>query len=63
MAVNETCGFVKWIAEATTAIRAELTVKELGRTIHAHPTFSESWMEVAHAVHGDCIHAPPKRKK
>jgi len=51
------------IAEATTAIRAELTVKELGRTIHAHPTFSESWMEVAHAVHGDCIHAPPKRKK
>ena len=51
------------IAEAATAIRAELTVKELGLTIHAHPTFSESWMEVAHAVHGDCIHAPPKRKK
>ena len=51
------------IAEATTAIRAELTVRELGRTIHAHPTFSEAWMEVAHAVHGEAIHAPPKRKR
>jgi dihydrolipoamide dehydrogenase len=51
------------IAEATAVIRAELTVAELGRTIHAHPTFSESWMEAAHAVHGTCVHAPPKRKK
>ena len=85
LAVGETTGFVKWIAdattgqllgaaavgphateliaEATTAIRAELTVQELGRTIHAHPTFSEAWMETAHAVHGEAIHAPPKRKK
>ena len=85
LAVGETTGFVKWIAdaatdqllgaaavgphateliaEATTAIRAELTVRELGRTIHAHPTFSEAWMEAAHAVHGEAIHAPPKRKK
>ncbi|MFO1478083.1 MAG: dihydrolipoyl dehydrogenase [Verrucomicrobiota bacterium] len=51
------------IAEAATAIRAELTVGELGHTIHAHPTFSEAWMEAAHAVEGECIHAPPKRKK
>jgi len=51
------------IAEATLAIRSELTAKELGDTIHAHPTFSESWMEAAHALHGTCIHAPPKRKK
>jgi dihydrolipoamide dehydrogenase len=50
------------IAEAATAIRNELTARELGRTIHAHPTFSEIWMEAAHAVHGECIHAPPKRK-
>ncbi len=84
LAVGETTGFAKWIAdaatgqllgaaavgphateliaEATTAIRAELTVQELGRTIHAHPTFSEAWMEAAHAVHGEAIHAPPKRK-
>jgi dihydrolipoamide dehydrogenase len=50
------------IAEAAAVIRAELTTAELGRTIHAHPTFSESWMEAAHALHGECIHAPPKRK-
>ncbi len=50
------------IAEATTAIRAELTARELGNTIHAHPTFGEIWMETAHALHGECIHAPPKRK-
>jgi dihydrolipoyl dehydrogenase len=84
LAVGETTGFVKWIADATTdqllgaaavgphateliaeatlAVRAELTVQELGRTIHAHPTFSEAWMETAHAVHGDAIHAPPKRR-
>ena len=51
------------IAEATAAIRSELTARELGRTIHAHPTFNEAWMEAAHAVHGEGIHAPPKRKR
>ena len=51
------------IAEATLAIRAELTAEEVGRTIHCHPTFSEAWMEAAHAVHGQCIHAGPKRKR
>ncbi len=51
------------VAEAAVAIRAELTAKELGRIIHAHPTFSEAWMESAHAVHSEAIHAPPRRKK
>jgi dihydrolipoyl dehydrogenase len=50
------------IAEAAAAIRAELTATELGRTIHAHPTFGEIWMEAAHAVYGESIHAPPKKK-
>ena len=50
------------IAEAATAIRNELTVEELGRTIHCHPTFSEAWMEAAHALHGECIHQPAKRR-
>ncbi|MBU6411117.1 MAG: FAD-dependent oxidoreductase, partial [Verrucomicrobia bacterium] len=84
IALDETTGFVKWIAddatdqllgaaavgpratdliaEAAIAIRAELTARDLGRAIHAHPTFSEMWMEAAHAVHGECIHAPPRRK-
>ena len=51
------------VGEAVTALRAELTATELGRTIHAHPTLSETWMEAAHAVHGECIHQPPKRRK
>ncbi len=85
MAVNETTGGVKWIADARTdqllgaavvgahateliaeagvAIRAEMTAAELGRTIHAHPTFGEAWMEAAHALHGEAIHAPPRKRK
>jgi dihydrolipoamide dehydrogenase len=85
IAVNETTGFVKWIAdaqtdqllgaaavgahateliaEATLAIRSELTTREVGRTIHAHPTFGEAWMEAAHALHGECIHAAPQKKR
>ncbi len=50
------------IAPATLAIRAELTAAELGRTVHAHPTFGEIWMEAAHALHGECIHAAPRKK-
>ena len=49
------------ISEASIAIRAELTAEELGNTVHAHPTFSEIWMEAAHALHGKAIHAPPSR--
>jgi len=48
------------IAEAATAIRNQLTVEELGRTIQCHPTFAEAWLEAAHAVHGACIHLPKR---
>ena len=51
------------IAEASLAIQSEQTYEELGRTVHAHPTFAEAWMEAAHAVAGHCIHAPPKHQK
>lgn len=50
------------ISEAVTAIRMELTASELGRTIHCHPTLSETWMEAAHVLDGHCVHAPPARK-
>lgn len=50
------------IAEATLAIRNELTADEVGNTVHGHPTMSESWMEAAHVLHNSCIHAPPKGK-
>jgi dihydrolipoamide dehydrogenase len=44
------------IAEACVALRGELTTEELVRTIHAHPTLSESVMEAAHGVFGSPIH-------
>lgn len=49
------------ISEMVVAVREELTVEELGNTVHAHPTFAEVWMEAAHALHKACIHAPPTR--
>jgi len=48
------------IAEAALAIRNELTLDEVGNTIHCHPTFSEAWMEAAHAFHNACIHLPKR---
>ena len=51
------------IATAALAVHNELTALEFGHTIHSHPTLSEAWMEAAHAVHGTCIHAAPKRKR
>lgn len=44
------------IAEACVAIQLESTADELGRTMHAHPTISESVMEAAEGVHNLTIH-------
>ncbi len=44
------------IAEACVAMQLESTAEELGRTIHAHPTVSESVMEAAEGVHDLTIH-------
>ncbi len=51
------------ISAAATAVQAELTAAEFSQTIQAHPTLSEAFMEASHAVHGQCIHAPPPRRK
>jgi len=51
------------IAEATTAIRAELTAAELAQTIHCHPTFAEAWMEAAEVLLGEPIHTILKKKR
>ncbi len=48
------------IAEAALALRNELTLDEVGNTIHCHPTFSEAWLEAAHAFHGACVHLPKR---
>lgn len=84
MAINETVGFCKIIADAKTdqilgvhivgphatdliaeacpALHLEITAKELGKAIHAHPTLGEAMMEAAHAVHGESAHIPSKRR-
>ena len=44
------------IHEAIVAMHLESTAEELGRTIHAHPTVSESVMEAAEGIHDLTIH-------
>ena len=44
------------VAEAVMALRMEVTVEELIRTMHAHPTMSEAVGEASHAAHGAAIH-------
>ncbi|MGH9220226.1 MAG: dihydrolipoyl dehydrogenase [Vicinamibacterales bacterium] len=44
------------VAEAVVALRMEVTVEELIKTIHAHPTMSEAVGEASHAAHGAAIH-------
>lgn len=53
------------IAEMAALIRAELTVEELARTVHAHPTLAEAWQEAAEMLMGTPIHAvaPLPRKQ
>ncbi len=84
MAINETAGFCKIIADAKTdqilgvhivgphatdliaeacpALHLEITAKELGKAIHAHPTLGEAMMEAAHAVHGESAHIPSRKR-
>ncbi len=50
------------IAEATLAIRTGMTSREAGKIVRCHPTLAEAWTEAAHAVHGEAIHAAPRRR-
>lgn len=44
------------IHEIAVAIKNGLTVRQIGDTIHAHPTIGEALMEAAHDVHGESVH-------
>jgi dihydrolipoamide dehydrogenase len=44
------------IAEAVIAIEMGATVEDIGLSVHPHPTFAESVMEAAEALHGKAIH-------
>ena len=50
------------INEASTIMENELTVDELLRSIHGHPTFSEVMYEAFADVLGEAIHNPPERR-
>jgi dihydrolipoamide dehydrogenase len=45
------------IAEACVALQLEATTEEISRTIHPHPTLSETLMQAAEAVYGHAIDA------
>lgn len=44
------------IAGPTGMLRLEATLEELARTVHPHPTLSETIMEAAHVALGEAIH-------
>ncbi len=48
------------VHEGALVMKMEGTVADLADTIHSHPTLSESVLEAAHAVHGQCLHLPPR---
>ncbi len=52
------------IHEGALAIANGLDVSSISRTIHAHPTLSEAFMEAVHGLEDKAIHmAPPRKRK
>ena len=50
------------IHEVALAISLGATAEQVSSTIHAHPTLSEAIMEAAEGIHGQAIHAMPRKK-
>lgn len=50
------------VHEAAVAMQHRVTASEMASTMHSHPTLSEAVMEAALDVHGEAIHAPPKKR-
>ena len=50
------------INEASSLMAMEITVDEVIKTIHGHPTFSEALFEACADVLGEAIHLPKKNK-
>lgn len=48
------------INEASTLMGMEITAEEIADSIHAHPTFSEAFMEAVADTLGESLHLPPK---
>lgn len=50
------------IAEVALGLKKGATAKEIGETIHAHPTLAEAVYEAAEDVHNMAIHAAKKKR-
>ena len=50
------------IAEPAVLMSSEITVEEAANIIHAHPSFSEAFMEACGDAMGRSIHLPPRKK-
>ena len=50
------------INEAATLMKMEITVDEVIKTIHGHPTYSEALFEACADVLGEAVHLPKKKK-
>lgn len=48
------------INEAAGLMAMEVTVNEIARIVHGHPTFSEAFMEAAADSIGECLHLPAR---
>ncbi|MBW4827053.1 MAG: dihydrolipoyl dehydrogenase [Clostridiaceae bacterium] len=51
------------IHEGALAISNDLSVEDIGKTIHAHPTLSEAFYEATLGLTGEAIHVAPPRKR
>lgn len=49
------------LTELSLAVGLGLKAKDVGKVIHAHPSLSEGLMEAIHDIHGECVHAIPKK--
>lgn len=50
------------ISEAASLMAAEIPVDEIADIVHAHPTFSEAFMEACGDAVGTCLHLPKRHK-
>ena len=54
-------GAAEMINEAASLMNAEVTANEIAGYIHAHPTYSEAFMEAAADSIHQCLHLPVKK--
>lgn len=51
------------IGEGTLAMANQLNIDQIGKTIHAHPTLSEAFLEATLGLENKAIHIAPARKR